>query len=155
MTTPGRYRALFVCSSGGHLAQLMQLEPWWRELDRSWACIPTADACGLLAEERTVWVHHPTTRSVSNLVRNLGLAWRTLRRERPDVVVSTGAGAAVPFFWIAKLLRVPTVYLEVYDRVDSPTLTGRLCKPVSDLFLLQWESQRDVYGDGIVVGPVY
>jgi len=155
MTTTEPYRALFVCSSGGHLAQLMQLEPWWSGLDRSWACIPTADALGLLEGERTVWVHHPTTRSVKNLARNLILAWRTLRRERPDVVVSTGAGAAVPFFWLAKLRGIRTVYLEVYDRVDSQTMTGRLCRPVSDLFLVQWQSQREVYGDGVVVGPVY
>ena len=149
------YRVLLVCSSGGHLAQLMQLEPWWREHDRAWACFPTEDAKGLLAGERTVWVHHPTTRNVKNLLKNFALAWRTLRRERPAVIVSTGAGAAVPFFWLGRLLRIPTVYLEVYDRVDSRTMTGRLCHPVSDLFLVQWERQRELYGSGTVVGPVY
>lgn len=46
-------------------------------------------------------------------------------------------------------------FLEVYDRVDTRTLTGRLCRPLSDLFLLQWESQRELYGSGTVVGPVY
>ena len=46
------------------------------------------------------------------------------------MVVSDGAGVAFPFFVVARLLRIPTVYLEVYDRIDSPTLTGRLCRPL-------------------------
>ena len=156
MVTPeGSYRILLVCSSGGHLAQLERLRPWWCQHDRSWACFPTPDAVGLLEDERTVWVHHPTTRHLGNLVRNLALAFRTLRRERPDVIVSTGAGAAVPFFWLGRLFGIRTVYLEVYDRIDSPTLTGRLCRPVTDLFLVQWERQREFYPRSVLAGPVY
>jgi len=78
-----------------------------------------------------------------------------LRRERPDVIVSTGAGAAVPFFWLGRLLGCRTVYLEVYDRVDSATMTGRLCRPVTDLFLVQWPEQQRLYRDAVVAGPVY
>ena len=133
----------------------MQLRPWWEHHDRAWACFATPDAVGLLEGERTTWVHYPTTRSIANLLRNVVLAIRTLRRERPDVIVSTGAGAAVPFFWIGRLLRTPTVYLEVYDRIDSPTLTGRLCRPVTDLFLVQWDQQRALYANAVVAGPVY
>jgi hypothetical protein len=150
-----RYRVLLVCSSGGHLAQLMRLRSWWKEHDRTWACFPLPDAESLLAGEDVVWVHHPTTRHVGNLLRNLRLAWRVLRRERPDVIVSTGAGAAVPFFWLGRLLGCRTVYLEVYDRVDSPTMTGRLCRPVTDLFLVQWPEQQRLYRGAVVAGPVY
>ena len=150
-----RYRVLLVCSSGGHLAQLMRLRPWWESLDRSWACFPLADARSLLEGERVDWVHHPTTRNVPNLLRNLVLAVRVLRRERPDVIVSTGAGAAVPFFWIGRLLRCRTVFLEVFDRVDSATLTGRLCAPVTDLMLVQWPEQQRLYRRAVVAGTVY
>ena len=59
-----------------------------------------------------------------NLVRNTVLALRVLRRDRPDVIVSSGAGVAVPFFVLGRLLGVPTVYLEVFDRIDCATLTG-------------------------------
>ena len=61
------------------------------------------------------------------------------------VVVSTGAGVALPFFVLAKVRRVKTVYVEVFDRIDSPTLTGRLCHPFADLFLVQWEAQEKLY----------
>lgn len=143
---------LLVCSSGGHLAQLYRLRPWWQEHERTWVTFRKPDAESVLADERVVWAFHPTTRNVGNLLRNLVLAWKVLRAERPDVVVSDGAGVAVPFFLLAKLVRARTVYLEVYDRIDSPTVTGRLCYPLSDVFLLQWEEQRAYYPRGVVVG---
>ena len=147
-------RALLVCSTGGHLAQLLALEPWWSELERLWVTFATEDARTRLARERTVWAHHPTTRNVRNAMRNLALALRVLRSWRPDVVVSTGAGVAFPFFVAARLRRVPCVYVEVYDRIDAPTLTGRLCHPLADRFLLQWPEQRRFYPRGEVIGAL-
>lgn len=145
-------KVLMVSSSGGHLAQLHALRMWWESHERTWVTFPGADTRSLLEGERVIAAYHPTTRNVPNLLRNLGLARRVLRRERPDVVVSSGAGVAVPFFLLARLLRIRTVYVEVYDRIDSATLTGRLCYPLSDLFLLQWEEQRRLYPRGVVIG---
>jgi UDP-N-acetylglucosamine:LPS N-acetylglucosamine transferase len=143
-----------VCSSGGHLAQLHRLETWWRRYDRTWVTFRTPDAVSILRGEQVVWAFHPTTRNVSNLVRNLRLAWQVLKANRPHLVISDGAGVALPFFLVARILRIRTVYLEVYDRIDKPTLTGRLCYPLSDLFLLQWEEQRRAYPRGLVVGAL-
>jgi beta-1,4-N-acetylglucosaminyltransferase len=146
---------MLVCSSGGHLSQLYKLEPWWREHDRLWLTFRKADSLSLLEGEPVVWAHHPTTRNLGNLLRNLRLAWRVLADFRPDVVVSTGAGVAFPFFLLARLRGVRTVYVEVYDRIDSATLTGRLCYPLSDLFLLQWEEQQRWYPRGVVIGRMF
>jgi beta-1,4-N-acetylglucosaminyltransferase len=147
-------RILLVCSSGGHLIQLHNLKPWWEQHDRMWVTFEKLDSKSLLAGERIAWAHHPTTRNLRNLVRNLLLARRLLIDYRPDVVVSNGAGVAFPFFLIARLLGLKTVYVEVYDRVDSATMTGRLCYPLSHLFLLQWEEQRRLYPKGVVIGSL-
>ncbi len=149
------YKVLLVCSGGGHLAQLLQLRDWWSDHSRTWVTFDTPDALGALAGERVVRGHHPTTRNIPNLLRNLVLALGTLRAERPDVIISDGAGIAVPFFWLARAFGARTVYLEVFDRVDSPTMTGRLVSPVTDLFLVQWEAQLASYPDAVVCGPVY
>ncbi|WP_460528319.1 PssD/Cps14F family polysaccharide biosynthesis glycosyltransferase [Flindersiella endophytica] len=145
---------LLVGSSGGHLAQLVALRPWWATRERTWVTFSTEDARSKLRGENVEWAYHPTTRHIPNMLRNLRLAVTVLRRTRPDVVVSTGAGVAVPFFLIARLLGIPTVYLEVYDRLDSATLTGKLCRPLSTLFCVQWEEQRDLYKDAEVVGTL-
>lgn len=151
---PARAHVLLVGSAGGHLAQLLRLEPWWRRHDRTWVTFEKPDATSLLAEETVIWAHHPTTRNLPNLVRNLGLAVREVRRLRPDVVVSTGAGVALPFFVMARLLGIPTVYVEVFDRIDSPTLTGRLCRPFSTRFCVQWPEQQPLYRGSVVIGPL-
>lgn len=148
-------RVLFVCSSGGHLDQLLRLAPWAADKERVWVTFPLPDARSRLADERVVWAFWPTTRNLPNLLRNARLAWRTLRAERPDLVVSSGAGVALPFFVFARLRRIPTAYLEVYDRFETRTLTGRLCRPWASRFLVQWESQAELYKGSVLVGEVY
>ena len=145
-------KVLLVCSAGGHLLQLHRLQPWWTKHEREWVTFRMPDSLSMLEGERVTWAYQPTTRNIPNLIRNLGLAWKVVRRFRPDVVVSSGAGVAFPFFILGRLHRAKTVYLEVYDRIDLPTMTGRLCHPISDLFLLQWEQQRQFYPKGQVIG---
>ncbi len=149
--TPGT--VLLVGSSGGHLAQLLALEPWYRDHGRTWVTFRTPDASSLLrGEEDVVWAHHPTTRSVRNLIRNAALALNVLRRRNVAAVVTTGAGVAVPFVALARLRGIPTVYIEVYDRIDTATLTARLCRPFLSAMLVQWEEQRRMYPEATVVG---
>ena len=145
---------LMVSTQGGHLAQLLVLERWWGDRDRLWVCPTTPDVVDRLAGERVVASYTPTTRNLPNLVRNALLAVRLLRRERPSLVVSAGAGVAVPFFVAAWLLRIPTVFIEVYDRVDTPTMTGRLCGPFTTRRIVQWQSQLEFYPDARLVGPL-
>jgi UDP-N-acetylglucosamine:LPS N-acetylglucosamine transferase len=149
-----RHNVLLVCSDGGHLAQLYQLKPWWSQHDRTWMTFRKAHATSLLAGEHVVWAYHPTTRNLRNFLRNLLLGWQVLRRERPDVVVSDGAAVAVPVFALAWLFGIPRVFIEVYDRIDSRTMTGRMCRPMSSLFLVQWPEQQRLYKGSVVLGPL-
>jgi len=112
------------------------------------------DAVSTLKNERVYWCYYPTNRNITNLARNSLLAWRILWAERPNLIISTGAATAVPFFYLAKLFRAKTVYLEVYDRIDSPTLTGRLVYPVTDKFLVQWREQQAFYPKAVLVGEL-
>jgi UDP-N-acetylglucosamine:LPS N-acetylglucosamine transferase len=146
-------KILLVASAGGHLAQLLTLRSWWSQYDRHWVTFNQQDAVSALNDEPVTWAHFPVTRNIPNAVRNLGLAVRTMRRERPDVVVTTGAGVSLPFFVIARFLRIRTVYIEVFDRITSPTLTGRLSYPLSDAMCGQWPEQRALYPEAVLIGP--
>ncbi len=143
---------LFVASTGGHLAQLVSLRDWWSQHPRHWVTFDKPDARSALVGEDVTWAFHPTTRNIPNALRNAALAVRVLRRLRPDVVVSTGAGVSLPFFVVARVLRIRTVYLEVYDRISSRTLTGRLSYPISDAFCVQWPAQQALYPGAAVIG---
>ncbi|HET7444354.1 MAG TPA: PssD/Cps14F family polysaccharide biosynthesis glycosyltransferase [Solirubrobacterales bacterium] len=131
-------RVLLVCSPGGHLQQMLALGPAWRGHDRAWVTLPGADVSSLLADEQVTIAHSPTNRNVKNLARNTGLAWRLLRRRRPDAILSTGAGIAVPFFLIGKLLGIRTVYVESVTRTESLSLSGRMVYRLAGRFFVQW-----------------
>ena len=133
-----RKRVMLVCSPGGHLQQMLALEPAWGDLERSWVTLRAPDVEQLLGDEQVVLAHGPTNRSVVNLLRNLLVAWRLVRRVRPDAIVSTGAGLAVPFLLVGRLLRIRLVYVESLTRVDSVSLSGRLVYPLVDEFFVQW-----------------
>lgn len=150
-----RKNVLFVSSAGGHLSQLLQLEPWWAHHDRHWVTFDLPDAHSKLQDESITFAYYPTTRNVLNTIRNSWLAFKTIRKHKPDVIISNGAGVAFPFFLMAKLFRINTVYLEVYDRINSKTLTGKLCKPLATEFLVQWPGQEQMYEGSTLVGALY
>jgi beta-1,4-N-acetylglucosaminyltransferase len=149
-----RRRIALVSSSGGHLAQLLALREAWADMDRFFVTFRTPDAVSSLREERVYWCHHPTNRNIPNLLRNLVLALAILTRERPTHILSTGAAVAIPFFYVGRLLGARLIYLEVIDRIETPTITGRVVRPVTHHFLVQWPEQQALYSHARVIGPV-
>jgi len=147
-----RHRVLMVGSAGGHLAQLLRLDSWSCLHDVSWVTFDLPDARSSLDGRSVVWAHHPTTRNIPNLVWNSIQAVATIRRTRPKIIVSSGAGVAVPYFWIGKLFGARTVYIEVVDRLDTRTLTARLVSPVTDAFLAQVPEQLQLVPGSILIG---
>lgn len=131
-------QALLVCSPGGHLLQMLCLQPAWEDLRRTWITLEAADSAHLLEAEQVVLARGPTNRSIRALIANLWLAWRVVRRERPAVILSTGAALAFPFFLVGKLFGLRLVYVESLTRIDSLSLTGRLVYPLADAFFVQW-----------------
>ncbi len=150
----GPQRLMLVASTGGHLAQLVALRNWWGTHDRTWVTFDKADSRSHLAGEKVIHAFHPTTRNVPNLLRNAWLAVRVVPRERPSLVVNTGAGVALPFFLVARALGIPTLYLEVYDRIEDTTMTGRLCRHIATAFCVQWPEQRAGYAGAEVTGTL-
>jgi len=129
---------LLVCSSGGHLMQMLELRPAWDAFSRVWVTFDKSDARSLLRGERVVYAHGPTNRNLRNLVRNLALAHRVLRLSRPSALVTTGAGVAVPFAWIARLRRIPVLYIESFTRIEELSMSGRMIRPIAERLYVQW-----------------
>jgi beta-1,4-N-acetylglucosaminyltransferase len=122
------------------------LREFWKDKERAWVSFPTSDAKHLLAQEAEVhWAAYPTVRNVPNLLRNLRLAWRLLRDRRPDLVLTTGSGVAVPFFWIARMRGIPAVFVESITRINELSLTARLARPFATRMLVQWPELVEKY----------
>jgi beta-1,4-N-acetylglucosaminyltransferase len=135
---------LIVCSSGGHLLQMLELREAWEPFERLWVTFDKSDSRSLLRDERVIHAHGPTNRNIPNLLRNLRLAASLVRAERPSAILTTGAGVAVPFAWIGRLHDAPTVYVESLTRIDGLSLSARLIAPVATRLYAQWPELADL-----------
>ena len=131
-----------VCSHGGHLTEMLQLADAWKDQETFWVTYTSPRTRDM---ERTYLLANIGINPVKMAVATVRIAW-ILLRERPDAMVSTGSEIAIPAFYLARLFRVRTVFIEVWTRVQRPTGTGRLVYPVTDRFLVQWPQLLQHYG---------
>ena len=148
-------KVCLVGSSGGHLTHLYLLKPFWEEKDRFWVTFGKEDAKSILENEKMYECYFPTNRNIKNLIKNTFLAIKIIMKEKPKLIISSGAGVAVPFFYIGKIFGTKTIFIEVFDRIDKPTITGKLVYPVADIFIVQWEEMKKVYPKAINLGGIF
>ena len=134
-----------VCSAGGHLQELYQLKSAWGQHERFWVTFDFKDTKYLLKDEKFYKAFNPTNRNAINLIRNLFLAFRVLLKEKPDVIISTGAAVSVPFFYLGRLSRKRTIYIESLSRVSELSLSGKLVYPITSEFIVQWDELTRKY----------
>ena len=131
------------------------LRKFQEKQERFWVTFDKEDARSKLKDEKVYHCYYPTNRNVKNLLRNTFLAVRILIKEKPDLIISSGAAVAVPFFYIGKIFGAKVIYIEVFDRYNKPTLTGRLVYPIADKFIVQWEEEKKVYPKAINLGSIF
>ncbi len=134
-----------VCSHGGHLTEMQGLLPAFEGHDVFFVTYESARLAELHERFRAYALENIGT-SPWRLLKSLPVAWRILRRERPQVIVSTGSEIAIPFFMVAKALRIRTVFVESVCRVQTASQTGRVVYPLADAFLVQWPQLLARYG---------
>ena len=148
-------KVCLVSSSGGHLTHMYMLKPFWQDKERFWVTFDKEDARSLLKGEKMYPCYYPSNRSLKALMINTVRAFKVLKKERPDLIISCGAAVAVPFFYVGKLFGAKLIYIEVFDRIDSSTLTGRLVYPITDRFIVEWEEMKKVYPGAINLGSIF
>jgi beta-1,4-N-acetylglucosaminyltransferase len=150
-----RVRVLLVASPGGHLLQLLALQDAWEGYSNAWVTLDRADARGLLDGRRVFFARGPTNRSIRNLLRNLVLARSVVRTVRPQVIITTGAGVAVPFAWLGWLAGARVVYIESLSRIDKASLSCRLISPIATRVYGQWPEFAGVVRRARFAGCVF
>ena len=135
-----------VSSAGGHFTETVQLLEAFEGHEFffvTWHSSREADVTALAP----AYFMEPFGTSPVRLLLAFPKVFSILRREKPDVMVSLGAEIALPFFYLGKLLRIKTIFIESWCRLTDLSKTGRLLYPVTDLFLVQWPQLLSVCGD--------
>jgi UDP-N-acetylglucosamine:LPS N-acetylglucosamine transferase len=138
-----------VSSIGGHLSELLELTPALEGHALVWI---TNDPSPLLPPSvRPILVAH--AERDWKVLWNLAEFAAIFARERPELMISMGAGPAVPAALVARLAGVPVLYLEPSSAVRAPTLTGRLMRHLATTRWVQWpELARHLRGSRYVGG---
>ncbi len=148
-----RPKACIVSSAGGHLTEVLALEEVFKDLEHYFVTFDRPDAREKLRGEKVYFVKDPK-RNPLKLILNLLQSFFIFLKERPDVVISTGAGVALPTVLIAKFFGKRVIFVETMAAVRSPSLTGRLAYRFSDLFIVQWKSLKRFYPKAVYGGTL-
>jgi beta-1,4-N-acetylglucosaminyltransferase len=146
-------KILLVCSTGGHFQAMQQLRPFWEKHEQYWVTFCTETTEILLKNQKFAWAFSPTNRNIPNLIRNLFLASRVLWQERPDLILTTGAGVAVPFIILGKILGSQTAFIESFTRIKQLSLSARLVLPFLDNLYVQWPQLQAKYPKAKLINP--
>lgn len=148
-------RTLLVAATGGHLGQLVRLEPrlGLRE-EPTWVTFDTPQSRELLAGRDVVHARYTKPRDYTSIARNMPLAVRLLRRGGYGRVVSTGPGIALSFLPQAVTMRREAHYIESAARADGPSVTGRALQRVPGVRLYTqypgWAAGRWRYAGSVL-----
>lgn len=133
-----RREILAVASGGGHWVELMRLGDAFAGRDVAYVSVLpdlASDVGGAkfhLVVDATRWDRWRLLRCV------LQILWIVLR-ERPRIVVSTGAAPGLAALWIArKLVGARTVWIDSIANAERMSLSGECAGRCADLWLTQW-----------------
>lgn len=159
-------RRLKVClagSGGGHVRQLLDLEPAWSAHDYFFVTEDTALSRSIAEKHRALYVPHVALgqarlgaplKMAAAAVRSFFASAGLMMRERPDVLISTGAGAVFfPLLW-ARLLGAKIVVIESFARFDKPSVFGRMSAPLAHRKVVQSQALSAYWRDAPVFDPL-
>jgi UDP-N-acetylglucosamine transferase subunit ALG13 len=151
------YKAMKVClacSSGGHLAQMMELKEVYGRYNHFFVTYRSADTIELAEKEKVHFLVNPHRHPILTIL-NIVQSFKRFIKEKPDIVLTTGAGVALPMCYIAKLYRKKIIFIESFSRVEKPSLFGRLIYPIANLTIVQWKPLLEYYKRAEYGGPIF
>lgn len=140
-----------ISSHGGHLHELMAAVKGVVG-KKYWITHKTKHTIASLSDKKHYFILDPVT-SKLKFLWNSFQALLYLSIERPDIIISTGSGIAIPTMLMGKyIFKSKIIYVESAAAVVEPSRTGKFIYKHADLFLIQWESLRQFYPNAKYTG---
>ena len=123
MKNEARLKICLVASAGGHLTEMLRLMDAFKEHDVFFISHRNPRSFQLHYKKYLVG---DVGAEPKEMISSMMQIFVIYLMERPDVVISTGDAVAIPAFIWAKILRIPTIYIESWSRVKKTSGTGRI-----------------------------
>lgn len=148
---------MLTATGGGHLEQLKQLSSLQNDNELVWL-IDDSRVNKKLSGFFYMPAYRVETRLIKywDMLRILFVSFRLLYIERPDVVISTGAGTTFPVCWLQKkLFKKKVIFIESFARMTTGSKTGHAVYKFADFFIIQNEKLKAEYPNAIYGGMIY
>ena len=154
-------KVLFISSTGGHLTELLELNPLFKKYDYHIITEKTKSNSTLKNEYKGK-VSYLAYGTKEHMLRYIFVfPWNCLKsiyyyfKFKPDVVITTGSHTAVPMCYVAHLFKKKVIYIETFANMNTKTLAGKIVYPIADLFIVQWESMLKLYPKATYGGWIF
>ena len=152
-----KHKICFCSSSGGHFEQLIMLKPLMEKYN-SYIITEKLDydiKIGNIPVKYVFQINRTDKMFLFKFIAIIIKSFFIAITNRPDIIISTGALAAVPMMIWTKIFGGKVVYVESFAKIDSPNISGKIVYKFSDQFYIQWESMRKFYPNAIYMGGIY
>lgn len=160
-----RMRPIRIClagSGGGHVRQLLDLEPLWSSRDYFFVTEDTALGRSIADGHESYLVPHVALgqarlgaplRMVNAALRNLVRSAMIIWRKRPDIVITTGAGSVFFIVLWARLFGANIVAIDSFARFKGPSMFARLVGPIAHTRIAQSPESARLWHDALCFDP--
>lgn len=147
----------FIASSGGHLEELEQLKEVVKKYDNYFVVTKT-EATKKNKKYKYLICDFNRKNKFLLIISLIIMFYEQLKifiKEKPDIILTTGAGLVIPTCIFAKVFRKKIIYIESYARITSPSKTGKLLYKISDKFIIQREGLKQFFPNAIYGGCIF
>ncbi len=141
-------------SAGGHLSQLLKIADSWNGYESFYVTTTEAPREKLIKMGRVYTVGECNHQHPLLVFKVLLRCITVVFREKPDVVISTGAAAGCMVCFLAKALGARVVWIDSITNVERLSLSGRMARHIADIFLVQWPELAGRYKNAEYIGSV-
>ncbi len=142
-----KIKICLACSAGGHLRELqLAVGAISRDYHCYWLTLRTKSTEAYMSDKEHVFlINFQPSKWWTLIINSLqALFWVVVKR--PDVIITTGAGVAVPTIFFAKrLLGSKIIFINSAADVTHPSRTPVWVERYADLFLVQWPEMKEIF----------
>ena len=149
-------KIMLISSTGGHLSELMALEKGFSKYNYYYVTEKTKDNLTLkkrYGKNINFLIYGTKDHKLVypfKLIANCFISLFLYFKIHPKAIITTGAHTAGPMCLIGKIFGSKIIYIETLANINTKTITGKLLYPVSDLFIVQWQSMKKLYPKAVV-----
>ncbi len=150
---------MFIASTGGHLAEILKV----KKLFKKYSYILVTEKNSLSINLQNEYnIEFLKLGSKVNIIKYIPVCFVNIFKSlylyfkySPKVIYTTGAHTCVPLCIIGHFFKTKIIFIEVFDRIDNPSLTARIVYKFSDVFIVQHKEMLKVFPKAKYIGGVY